>query len=67
MMTTNTNGRKPDFASTNRNSTFEDWHEQLSMYAEIRGIGVDDTEAWRECYDNGKTPVDAYCDEWGDE
>ncbi|EQN97764.1 hypothetical protein G701_02081 [Escherichia coli HVH 25 (4-5851939)] len=24
-------------------------------------------EAWRDDYEAGKTPVEAYCDEWGDE
>ncbi|WP_225182148.1 hypothetical protein [Pectobacterium aroidearum] len=56
-----------DFASTKRNSTFAEWHDQLQMYAECRGGSAADAEAWREDYDAGKNPVDAYCDEWGDE
>jgi len=55
-----------DFSSTKANSTFEEWHEQLSDYAEITGGSAADAEAWREDYDAGKTPIDAYWDEWGD-
>lgn len=56
-----------DFNSTNRTVTFDDWHEQLMVYAELRGGSAADAEAWREDYEAGKTPVEAYCDEWGDE
>lgn len=34
-------------------------------YAELRGGST--AEAWRDDYEAGKTPVEAYCDEWGDE
>ncbi len=54
-----------DFSSTNANCTFEEWHDLLSDYAEMRGGSAADADAWREDYDAGKTPVDAYCDEWG--
>lgn len=56
-----------DFSSTKKNSTFKEWHEQLSDYAELRSGCAADSEAWREDYEAGKTPVEAYCDEWGDE
>ncbi|MFP1462788.1 hypothetical protein ACLB1E_18820 [Escherichia coli] len=36
-------------------------------YAELRGGSTVDAEAWRDDYEAGKTPVEAYCDEWGDE
>ncbi|MNE11749.1 hypothetical protein D3C80_1045190 [compost metagenome] len=59
--------RKPDFASTKRNATFEEWHEQLCFYAYCRGESADDADAWSEEYEAGKTPVDAGDDEWGNE
>ena len=31
------------------------------------GGSAADAEAWRDDYEAGKTPVEAYCDEWGDE
>ncbi|WP_447881605.1 hypothetical protein [Serratia fonticola] len=59
--------RKPDFASTKRNATFEEWHEQLCDYADLRGESAADADAWRYDYEAGKTPVDAGCDEWGND
>lgn len=59
--------RKPDFASTKRNTTFEEWHEQLCCYADLRGESAADADAWRDDYEAGKTPIDAGCDEWGSE
>ncbi|EFI86162.1 hypothetical protein HMPREF9551_04903 [Escherichia coli MS 196-1] len=49
------------------NVSFEAWHELLMDYAELRGGSAADAEAWRDDYEAGKTPVEAYCDEWGDE
>ena len=54
-----------DFGSTKYNVGFEEWHELLMDYAELRGGSA--AEAWRDDYEAGKTPVEAYCDEWGDE
>lgn len=56
-----------DFSSTKRNTTFDEWHEQLMCYAELRGDSAADAEAWRDDYEAGKTPADAYHDEWGDD
>lgn len=56
-----------DLGSTKYNVSFEEWHELLMDYAELRGGSVADAEAWRDDYEAGKTPVEAYCDEWGDE
>ena len=56
-----------DFGSTKYNVSFEEWHELLMDYAELRGGSAADAEAWRDDYEAGKTPVEAYCDEWGDE
>ncbi|MBB6773375.1 hypothetical protein HEO20_024640, partial [Escherichia coli] len=47
------------------NVGFEEWHELLMDYAELRGGSAADAEAWRDDYEAGKTPVEAYCDEWG--
>lgn len=56
-----------DFASTNENSTFEEWHEQLMDYADLRGVSAADADAWREDYDAGKSVSEAWHDAWGDE
>lgn len=56
-----------DFASTHHNASFDEWHDQLMCYAELRGGNASDADAWREDYDAGKTPIAAYCDEWGNE
>lgn len=36
-------------------------------YGELRGGSAADVESQRDDYEAGKTPVRAYCDEWGDE
>ena len=56
-----------DFSCTQRNASFEEWHEQLQDYAELRGGSAADADAWWDDYEAGKTPVEAYCDEWGDD
>ncbi|HGG2702697.1 TPA: hypothetical protein ACJFUU_000204 [Escherichia coli] len=50
-----------DFGSTKYNASFEEWHELLMDYAELRGGSAADAEAWRDDYEAGKTPVEAYC------
>ncbi|EIV0128681.1 hypothetical protein OIP01_003823 [Escherichia coli] len=42
-------------------------NELLMDYAELRGGSAADAEAWRDDYEAGKTPVEAYCDEWGED
>lgn len=56
-----------DFSSTKQTVTYEKWHKQLMDYAELRGGNAVDAEAWRNDYEAGKTPVEAYCDEWGED
>ncbi|MBI0751085.1 hypothetical protein HCH98_23275 [Escherichia coli] len=48
-----------DFGSTKYNVSFEEWHELLMNYAELRGGGAADAEAWSDDYEAGKTPVKA--------
>ena len=48
-----------DFGSTKYNVSFEEWHELLMDYAELRGGSAADAEAWRDDYEAGKTPVEA--------
>ena len=45
-----------DFGSTKYNASFEEWHELLMDYAELRGGSAADAEAWRDDYEAGKTP-----------
>lgn len=50
---------------TNANSTFNDWHTELNKIARQQGGSAADREAWREDYDQGKTPRQSWEDEWG--
>lgn len=50
---------------TNANSTFNEWHNTLERVARSQGGSAADADAWREDYDNGKTPRQAWEDEWG--
>ena len=49
-----------DFGSTKYNVSFEEWHELLMEYAELRSGSAADAEVWRDDYEAGKTPVEAY-------
>ncbi|WP_243211063.1 hypothetical protein JQ760_028515 (plasmid) [Klebsiella pneumoniae] len=54
-----------DFASTNKNASFEAWFEQLCFMAEINGENAGDKNDWEGIYQAG-TPVDsAYYDAFG--
>ena len=44
---------------TKDNADFTEWHLVLSQYAKTMGKNSDYAEAWRDCYDDGLTPVDA--------
>lgn len=50
---------------TNANSTFVEWHNNLMHVALSQGGSAADADAWREDYDDGKTPRQAWEDEWG--
>lgn len=50
----------------NTNSTFEEWHSFLCEHARIKGGSADDADAWLADYEDGKTPEEAWRDEWGD-
>lgn len=39
----------------------------VQLKLRIRGGSAADVESQRDDYEAGKTPVEAYCDEWGDE
>lgn len=56
-----------DFCSAKYNISFEERDELLMGYGELRGGSAADVESQRDDYEAGKTPVEAYCDEWGDE
>ena len=43
-----------DFGSTKYNASFEEWHELLMDYAELRGGSAADAEAWRDDYEAGE-------------
>ena len=51
---------------TNENSEFEEWHHFLCEYASSKGGSAEDADAWRQDYDDGKTPEEAWRDEWGE-
>lgn len=50
---------------TNANSTFREWHSVLESVARSQGGSAADADAWFEDYENGKTPREAWEDEWG--
>lgn len=52
---------------TKETGSFAEWHKLLHQYAQSRGGSAADAEAWRDDYDEGKTPKQAYDDEWGEE
>lgn len=47
--------------------SFQDCHDLLMQVAADHGGSAADAEAWREDYDAGKTPLEAWADEWGDD
>ncbi len=50
----------------NTNTNFEDWHRELCRIAREHGGSAADAEGWREVYEAGKTPEQAWADEWGE-
>ncbi len=50
---------------TNENCSFDEWHEFLVQYANENNGSAADADAWRADYDEGKTPEEAWHDEWG--
>jgi hypothetical protein len=51
---------------TIENSTFNEWHGCLNAHAQKFGGHASDADAWTEEYDAGKTPEQAWFDEWGE-
>jgi hypothetical protein len=49
----------------NDNSTFEEWHKALCQVANVAGASAADADAWLSDYEAGKTPKQAWFDEWG--
>lgn len=52
-------------AMTNQTADFSTWHRELHRLAISRGGSAADSEAWRDDYEQGKTPLQAWEDEWG--
>lgn len=50
---------------TKENSSFNEWHRELENVARSQNGSAADTDAWREDYEAGKTPRQAWIDEWG--
>lgn len=44
--------------------SFEDWYVTLELLASDHGVGVADTDAWRELFDEGADPWSALLDEY---
>lgn len=44
--------------------SFEEWYSVLQAMAEMAGESVADVEAWREDFEAGKGPEDAFFDEY---
>ena len=51
---------------TNEDTSFEQWHEHLCFIAEAKGGSAADADAWLSDYEDGKTPEQAWFDEWGE-
>ena len=47
--------------------TFPEWHRELKRIAEAEGGSAADADAWYPEWELGKTPQQAWADEWGDE
>ncbi|WP_164530196.1 hypothetical protein [Proteus terrae] len=50
---------------TNKNCSFEEWYDLLMDIASDYGCDSLDVNKWMGIYEAGKTPVDAWLDEWG--
>lgn len=50
---------------TNKNCSFEEWYDLLMDIASDYGCDSLDINKWMGIYETGKTPVDAWLDEWG--
>ncbi|UYL83769.1 hypothetical protein GUERRERO_150 [Salmonella phage Guerrero] len=50
---------------TKENSNFVEWHTELKRVARSQHGSAADADAWREDYESGKTPRQAWEDEWG--
>lgn len=44
---------------------FEEWHERLCEIASKNDGSAADADAWLPDYEDGKTPEQAWADEWG--
>lgn len=59
-------GNNEELTMTNENFSFEEWHDFLSEYAAKKGGSAADADAWRDDYESGLTPEEAWRDAWGD-
>ncbi|WPJ72040.1 hypothetical protein DEEACLCL_00015 [Salmonella phage CRW-SP2] len=57
--------KEQSVSTTSANSSFREWHSVLCKFAMQQGGSAADAEAWREDYEAGKTPRQAWEDEWG--
>jgi len=55
-----------DLNSTKADTSFVAWHNVLAGYAITQGGSANDMDAWEEEYQAGKTPKQAWNDEWGE-
>lgn len=51
----------------NENCSFEEWHDLLMQVAADHGGSAADADAWRDDYEAGKTPLEAWVDECGED
>ena len=49
---------------TNENFDFEEWFDFLHEYSLRQGVKCNFPEEWREDYDDGLTPEEAYRNAW---
>lgn len=46
--------------------SWEEWYAELRKVATQKGGSAADAEAWREDYDAGRTPEQAWFEAWGE-
>lgn len=57
--------KEDSVSTTSANATFREWHDVLCKIARAQGGSAADADAWFEDYEAGKTPRQAWEDEWG--
>ena len=55
------------FALSRPDLPFIEWHRDLKAIAAANNGSADDADGWYEVWEQGKTPAEAWADEWGEQ